>query len=69
MLKIKVILKNVGNQPNSCWSPVYSFFSLMEVIGDQQLFGYPHSSKKKSYFVFSTRKKLLKDWNNIRVSK
>ncbi len=37
-----------GGKPNSCWSTVTSivfFFSTIKVNVDQQLFGYPHSSK------------------------
>ncbi len=43
-------------------------FPIMEVNGDKQLFG---SSKlfKISYFVFNIRKKLIKVWNDMRVSK
>ncbi len=40
------ILKNVGNQTVAGlqWLP-YFFFPTIKVSGDQQLFGYPHSSK------------------------
>ncbi len=43
-------------------------FPIMEVNGEQQLFG---SSKffKISSFVFNIRKKLIQVWNDIRVSK
>ncbi len=37
-----------GGKPNSCWSTVTStvfFFPTVKVNVDQQLFGYPHSSK------------------------
>ncbi len=35
-----------GGKPNSCWSTVtYIFFPTVKVNVDQQLFGYPNSSK------------------------
>ncbi len=59
------ILKNLSNQ--SVFVP-HLFFHTMGVNEDQQLFGYPHFPK--CLCLCSTEKnKLIKVWNNLKVSK